>query len=109
MRLKPGLTENAGLWIGSDGFGDRLQDLARGKENVREHPARQRRPSRSDLAAYFPPETLQDRCARNEAICRAYDEGRFTQKEIGDHLGLHYVTVSCIVRAKEAERRNGTS
>ena len=108
MRQKAGLKENAGLWIGSDGFGDRIRDLARGKEDVREHPAGQRRPNRIDMAAYFPPETLEDRPARNEAICRAYGEGCFTQKEIGDHLGLHYVTVSCIVRAREAERRDGT-
>jgi hypothetical protein len=109
MRQKAGLQENAGLWVGSDEFGDRLQDLARGKRDVREHPVRQRRPSRSDLAAYFPLETLKDRSARNEAICLAYADGRFTQREIGDHLGLHYVTVSCIVRAKEAEKRNETS
>jgi hypothetical protein len=30
--------------------------------------------------------------------------GRFAQREIGDCLGLHYVTVSCIIRAKEKEK-----
>ena len=58
--------------------------------------------------AYFPPETLKDRPALNAAIGPAQDEGRLIQREIGNHLGSHFVTVSCIVRAKEAKRRKGT-
>ena len=101
MGQKATLEERAGLWIGSEVFGERLQHLARGKEGVREHPGRERRPNRRELAEYLPLDTCEDRTARDEAIYRAYVEGRFTQREIGDHLGLHCVTVSCIVRAKE--------
>ena len=109
MGRRSALEERSGLWIGSEGFGDRLQELARDKEDVREHPKRQRRPGRHELDEYLPVDACEDRAARNEAIYWAYTEGRFTQREIGDHLGLHYVTVSCIVRAKEKERRRQMS
>ncbi len=103
MSRKAALEERSGLWVGSEGFGERLQHLALDKEQVREHPRRQRRPNRPDLAKYLPLDSCEDRAARNEAICQAYSEGRFTQREIGDYLGLHYVTISCIVRAKEKD------
>jgi REP element-mobilizing transposase RayT len=98
--------ERPGLWIGSDGFGERLQGLARDKEHVLEHPRRQRKPDLRELGEFLPLDACEDRAVRDEAIYRAYIEGRFTQREIGDHLGLHYVTVSCIVRAQEKEKRH---
>ncbi len=38
---------------------------------------------------------------RNEAICKAYKSGAFTMKEISDHFGVHYSTVSRIVNEYE--------
>ena len=35
---------------------------------------------------------------RNEAIREAYKSGIYTQKELSDHFGLHYSTVSKILR-----------
>jgi hypothetical protein len=35
---------------------------------------------------------------RNEAIIKAHQSGDYTLKQIGDHFGLHYSTVSGIVR-----------
>jgi putative transposase len=103
MKEKLALDEKAGLWVGSENFGERLKVLIGGKREVREHPRRQRRPERLELATYLPLDLREDRAARDEAIYRAYVEGRFSQREIADHLGLHYVTISCIVRAKERE------
>ncbi len=105
MGQRPDLDEWAGLWIGSEGFGARLRGLLGEKEEVREHPRRQRRPDRPDLASYLPLDLCEDRAKRDEAVYGAYIEGRFSQREIADHLGLHYVTISGIVRAKELEKR----
>jgi hypothetical protein len=105
MGRKLQMDERPGMWIGSEGFGKRLQALARGKKDILDHPRRQRRTSRRELSGYFPIDGCEDRAARDESIFRAYVEGRFTQREIGDYLGLHYVTVSCIVWAKEKENR----
>ncbi len=100
--------DRSGLWIRSEASGDRIQDLARGKEHVREHPKAQLRPGRPGLAEYFPPNACEGRALRNEAICRAYIKGRFIQREIGDCLGLHHLTVSCIIQAKDKEQATGS-
>jgi REP element-mobilizing transposase RayT len=107
MKEKLRLEEKAGLWVGSEGFGERLRALIGGKREVREHPRRQRHPDHLELGSYFPPRSRMARAERNEAIYRAYAEGRFSQREIADHLSLHHVTVSCIVRAKERANREG--
>ena len=62
---------------------------------------------RPELKAFFPVEVRKDKAKRDEAIHRAYSKGRYTQREIGDHLGLHYVTISLIVRQQEALGNGG--
>jgi Transposase and inactivated derivatives len=37
-------------------------------------------------------------CDRNQAMCEAYQSGGYTLKEIGDYFGVHYSTVSVIVK-----------
>jgi len=44
-----------------------------------------------------------DRTNRNACISRAYLECGFTMKQIGDFLGLHYTTISVVIR--DAEQR----
>ncbi len=55
----------------------------------------------------LPLDLCEDRAKRDDATYRAYIEGRFSQRDIADHLGLHYITISGIVRAKELEKRQG--
>ena len=108
LREKARLEERSGLWIGSERYGERIGELLGAKAEVQEHARRQRRPVRRGLAEYLPSEALASKSARDEAIYRAYSEGGFSQREIGARAGLHYVTVSCIVRAEERKRRQGT-
>jgi len=42
--------------------------------------------------------------SRDEGICRAYRSGGYTMKAISDDLGLHYSTVSKIIKAFENSR-----
>ncbi len=42
---------------------------------------------------------------RKEAIFKAYQSGAFTMKEISDHFGIHYSTVSRVVSKYEREVR----
>ena len=55
----------SGLWIGSEASGEPIQDLARDKEHVREHPRAQFRPGRPGLAEYFTPNACEGRTLRN--------------------------------------------
>ena len=81
--------------------------LLGGKEEVGEPTRRQRRADLSDRASDLPLDLGQDRARRDEAACGATIEGRFSQREIADHLGLHGLAISGIVRARvgEATRR----
>lgn len=79
--------------------------LLGGKEEVGERARRQRRPDRRDRASCLPLDLCEGRARRDEAACGATIEGRFSQREIADHLGLHCVTISGIVRAQKLEKR----
>lgn len=96
---------NKGLWIGSEVYGEALAPWLAGKRAGREYRMQERLALRPGLKTFFPAEALRDRDARDEAICRAYREGRYSQREIGDQLGLHYATISVIVRRQEKAKR----
>jgi REP element-mobilizing transposase RayT len=106
LKSRTKIEVRSSLWIGSSGFGERLKDLAGDKVEVLEHPRRQRQAVRKkSLEQFFPEAVGKERSTLEEAVYRAYREGRFTQKEIRDHLGIHYVTVSKIVRKIEQAKR----
>ncbi|HNQ79234.1 MAG TPA: transposase [Acidobacteriota bacterium] len=96
--------EKSGVWVGSDEYGDFLQELIKGRLKVKEHPSKQRRLKREELEKFLPLDECENLEFRNNAIYRAYLDGRFTQQEIGNHLALHYVTVSRIIAKKEKEK-----
>ena len=35
---------------------------------------------------------------RDEGICRSYNSGMYSMKEIGKHFGLHYSRISRIIK-----------
>jgi len=91
----------AGLWLGGEDFGVRIRELIRRRRAEGDLPRSQRRIGGSRLEDFLPKKVRKSREERNRAILKAYREGRYTQKEIGDFLGLHHVTVSRIVRDEE--------
>jgi putative transposase len=103
--VMPDYEEKSWVWVGDEGFGEFLQEQIKEREKIREHPASQRKLKKEELKKYLPLDDCEDRDFRNEGIFKAYIEGRFTQGEIGNYLGLHYVTVSRIITAKEKDRR----
>jgi REP element-mobilizing transposase RayT len=95
----------SGLWIGSDEFGRKIKGMITKGGGASELTRDQVRAGEPSLGSYFPKKVKRNKARRNAAILKAYREGRFTQREIGQHLGLHYVTVSRIVRAEEEIQR----
>ncbi len=81
------------VYLGSDRFVEKMQSLLDGDKDLSEVPLAQRRPPPKPLSAYEA--TSQD---RNTAIVKAYQSGGYTLKAIGDYFGLHYSTVSGIVK-----------
>lgn len=82
------------VYLGGDKFVHKMQSLIDGDRDLSEVPAAHRRPLPQTLDYYYQASN-QD---RNSAIASAYRNGGYTLKEIGDHFGLHYSSVSGIVK-----------
>ncbi len=81
------------IYIGGERFVEDMQALVDGEKELGEIPVVQRRPMPKGLNEYQA--SSKD---RNAAITRAYRSGGYTLKEIGNYFGLHYSTVSGIIK-----------
>jgi len=86
------------VFLGGDKFVEKMQSLINGGKKLSEVPSSQRRPRPKTLKQYVA--TSPD---RNSAICAAYRSGGYTLKEIGDYFGLHYSTVSGIIKNQKSK------
>jgi len=85
------------VFLGDEEFVTRLQGLIDGDKELSEIPSLQRRALPMSLEQYE-----LEQSTRDQAITLAYLSGGYTQKEIGDHFGLHYSRVSRILaKAKD--------
>lgn len=80
------------IFLGSDEFIARHLKAMDKKESLDDIPALQRRAVAKPLIYY---ENSYPIC--DEAIQQAFKTGAYTLKEIGDHFGMHYSTISRIV------------
>ena len=76
-----------------------MQVLVDKKPSLTEIPRAQRRASKRALADFAGAH------ARNQAIALAYLSGQHTMAEIAEHFGLHYTSVSRLVKAYEAGQK----
>ena len=90
--------------LGSSKFVSEMQPILQGVKTVKRGPKQARR--RRSLSALFRTVDTKARAERNELIRRAYLDYGYTLMNIGEHLGLHYTTVSKVVNAGIAKRRN---
>ena len=89
--------------LGSAKFVREMQPVLQGVKIVKRGPKQARR--RRSLSALFRTVDTKARSERNELIRRAYLEYGYTLMDIGEHLGLHYTTVSKIVNVGIANRK----
>jgi len=81
------------VYLGGEDFMAQMNALIDGDKELSEIPSSQRRPIPKPLS-YYEKKTN----SRNEAIVQAYLGGGFSLKQVGDYFGLHYSTVSGIVK-----------
>lgn len=93
-----------GVFLGSEGFIEKLRPLLREKVPVREVPREQRSAGRPNLAELFT--GVRDKASRDEGIHEAVRVHGYTLREVADFLGLHYTTVSVIANRVAAARRH---
>lgn len=89
----------AQVLLGSESFVEKILPQLKATETVAEIPKRQRRLHRPVLKKLLA--GLDSKEARDRALTSAYLEHGYTLTEIGREAGLHYATVSRIIKARE--------
>ncbi|MDD5328684.1 MAG: transposase [Sulfuricella sp.] len=84
--------------LGSEGFVERMGTLLGSKSDLKEIPRSQRFAHRPSLADMFPTSTQGNKPARDVAIRRAYLEFGYTLASIAKQAGVHYSTVSKVIK-----------
>jgi putative transposase len=87
------------IFLGGDAFIERLHKRAPKNVDLGEIPRIQRRPVAKPLSVY---ETAA-KGDRDAAIAAAFKSGDYTMKQLAEHFGVHYSTVSRAVKKGEEE------
>lgn len=87
------------VYLGSETFVEKMQTIVDRQPSLTEVPRAQRRALTRALADFA--QTHE----RNEAIALAYLSGQHTMAAIAEHFGVHYTTVSRLVKAHEEGSR----
>ena len=89
--------------FGSDHFLGTIKEMLAEQRQAKEVPVSQRHVDRPGLDLLFSGKAASDKRSRNAGIVRASLEYGYTLKQIADHLGLHYSTVSKIISARKMQ------
>lgn len=89
------------ILLGGEGFIEKFRDLLSKKEDMREIPRLQRYVCRPKIGDLFKKEKISTKHIRNGKIYNAHIKYGYTLKEIADYLGIHYTTVSKVIKGKE--------
>jgi len=84
--------------LGPAQFVERLSPMLQDKQRQKEIPRRQRLVDRPALSRLLRPYAQKERDERDRAICAAHLDHGYSLAEIGSALGLHYSTISKIVK-----------
>jgi len=87
--------------LGEEEFTETIKDYLRGKKDIVELPKSQRYIDRPSLEKIFPKNILQDIGKRNEKIVEAVQQHGYRQREVADFLGLHFTSISRILRERK--------
>lgn len=88
------------VFLGSDEFIEQLLPLLKNVAGS-EIPKKQRLLGRPTLKKLFRQAIKAGKAERDETILVAYKHHCYSMKDIGEHLGLHYSTVSRIIKQQE--------
>ena len=80
--------------LGSVDFVDRLIEYVKESKDITEIPKNQRYVDRPSLNELFKERLLKEKQKRNRGIVEAVYEYGYSQREVADHIGMHYTTIS---------------
>jgi putative transposase len=85
--------------LGEEDYAERLMEYIGGQRDIQEIPKQQRYLNRPGLDELLQNKGRKDKTKRNRLMRNAVVEHGYSQKEIADYLGLHYSTVSRLIRS----------
>jgi len=88
------------LFLGQENFIDEIKHLIRGKENLKEIPRKQRYVTRPPLNEIF---ERKDKKSKDQAMYEAHLQYGYTLKDIAEYIGVHYTTVSRVIKKIEGK------
>lgn len=88
--------------LGDDEFVDSLIDHLKKHKNIPDIPKSQRYLNRPSLEELFTEGILQNKGIRNEKIVEAVEEHGYRQREVAEHLGIFFTSVSRILRREQS-------
>jgi len=86
--------------IGSEAFVERMRPLLEDKSDLKKVPRHHRWAHRPGLKALFPKAVRAAKPARDKAIRRAHRQYGYTQAAIARAAGIHYSTVSKVIKGE---------
>lgn len=89
---------NGQILLGDDDFIERLEAYLKRYEDIKEIPKSQRYINSPSLDRIFDERGLIDKKNRDEGISKAVERYGYTQKEVADYLGMHYSTISRLIK-----------
>jgi len=92
------------LFLGSKHFIEKIEHLIREQERLLEIPKKQRYAARPPLNDIF--QGKDKRAAKEKQMYQAHQEYGYTLKDIAEYLGVHYTTVSIIIKRIENLGKN---
>lgn len=90
------------IFYGSERFIGKMQEFIGRKKEVKEIPRKQRFPHRPVLDELFNASMTKQQ--RNQQVLAAHLQYGYSLIDIGDHLGIHYSTVSRVVKKGRDEK-----
>lgn len=100
VKIEPGSTwqkVKAQSILGKEDFSENLEGYIKGRRNTVDIPHSQRYLNRPGLDSLFT-DVFQNIHKRNEKIAEAVHQHGYRQKEVADHLDMHFSSVSRIIR-----------
>ena len=95
------------ILLGEDTFIEKFVNYLKGHEDIREIPKSQRYMSRPTLDCLFEENASKNKHIRDKKIEEAIQRCGYTQKEVADYLGMHYSTISRLIK-NDAISKNKT-
>ena len=91
------------IFLGGQGFVSSFKKVLEKKGRLGEIPKVQRYADRPRLQELFLPGVILKKPKRNQTIYAAHIHHGYSLKEIGDHLQIHYTTVSKVIKEERSK------